>query len=176
MNKYKFYMSRFVDNQWEEAVSLEDYFPGLIYLSCKGLSDKGKIKNIYTESFAEVEELRTYIPTEIVRENTDIEFEFGFKKDNRRDVYDNFVDWISGYRIKYWDTARNREVEMILIEKIEIDEDLLIGDSPFIVAPFKFKNIRGHSEAHDPSSPSWGGEDKPLTMNVLYGDSDYVLW
>ena len=157
MSKYKFYMSRWVDNQWEEAVSLEDYFPGLIYLSCKGISDKGKIKNIYTESYADVEELRVYIPEEIVRESTDIEFEFGFKKTNRRDLYDNFVDWVSGHRIKYWDTARNREVEIILIEKVEVDEDLLKGDSPFIVVPFKFKNIRGSSEVHDSSNPSWGG-------------------
>lgn len=141
-------MSRFIDGSWESEVSLEDYFDGLVYLSAKNLSGFGKIRNIYTESFAEVEDLRLYIPETVVRENTDIEFEFGFKKANRRDTYHSFVDWITGHKIKYWDTARNREVEMILMEKIEVDDDLLKGDSPYIVVPFKFKNLKGSSKKH----------------------------
>ena len=148
MSNYKFYMSRWIDNSWESGVSLEDYFSGMKYISCKGLSDKGKIKNIYSENYAEVEALRVYIPETVVRENTDIEFEFGFEKENRRDTFDSFVDWVSGHKIKYWDTARNREVEMVLIEKVEVDEDLLIGSSPYIVVPFKFKNLKGSSKKH----------------------------
>ena len=148
MAQYKFYMSRFIDGVWEDAISLEDYFDGLVYLRAKNLSGFGKIRNIYSESFAEVEDLRLYIPETVVRENTDIEFEFGFKKANRRDTYHSFVDWITGHKIKYWDTARNREVEMILIEKIEVDDDLLKGDSPYIVVPFKFKNLKGSSKKH----------------------------
>lgn len=148
MINYKFYMSRLIDNNWESPTSLEDYFQGMKYISCKGLSDKGKIKNIYTESYAEVEDLRVYMPDEIVRENTDIEFEFGFEKENRRDVFDRFVDWISGYKIRYWDTCRNREVDMVLIDKIEVDEDLLIGSSPYIIVPFKFKNLKGNTITH----------------------------
>lgn len=148
MIDYKFYMSRLIDNNWESPTSLEDYFQGMKYISCKGLSDKGKIKNIYTESYAEVEDLRVYMPDEIVRENTDIEFEFGFEKENRRDVFDRFVDWVSGYKIRYWDTCRNREVDMVLIDKIEVDEDLLIGSSPYIIVPFKFKNLKGNTITH----------------------------
>lgn len=148
MADYKFYMSRWIDNAWEEQVSLEDYFSGMKYISCEGLSTKGKIKNIYTENFAEVEDLRVYMPETVVRENTDIEFVFGFEKENRRDTFDSFVDWVSGYKIKYWDTARNRELEMVLIDKVEVDEDILIGSSPFITVNFKFKNLRGSTKKH----------------------------
>ena len=148
MADYKFYMSRWIDNAWEAEVSLEDYFSGMKYISCKGLSDKGKIKNIYSENYAEVEDLRIYMPETVVRENTDIEFEFGFEKENRRDTFDSFVDWVSGHKIKYWDTARNREIEMVLIDKVEVDEDLLIGSSPYIVVPFKFKNLKGSTKKH----------------------------
>lgn len=148
MADYKFYMSRWIDNAWETQVSLEDYFSGMKYVSCEGLSTKGKIKNIYTENYAEVEDLRVYMPETAVRENTDIEFVFGFEKDNRRDTFDSFVDWVSGKKIKYWDTARNREVEMILIDKVEVDEDILIGSSPFITVNFKFKNLKGSSKKH----------------------------
>lgn len=148
MADYKFYMSRWIDNAWEEQVSLEDYFSGMKYISCEGLSTKGKIKNIYTENFAEVEDLRVYMPETVVRENTDIEFVFGFEKENRRDTFDSFVDWVSGYKIKYWDTARNRELEMVLIDKVEVDEDILIGSSPFITVNFKFKNLKGSTKKH----------------------------
>ena len=148
MADYKFYMSRWIDNAWEEQVSLEDYFSGMKYISCEGLSTKGKIKNIYTENFAEVEDLRVYMPETVVRENTDIEFVFGFEKENSRDTFDSFVDWVSGYKIKYWDTARNRELEMVLIDKIEVDEDILLGSSPFITVNFKFKNLKGSSKKH----------------------------
>ena len=141
-------MSRWIDNAWETQVSLEDYFSGMKYISCEGLSTKGKIKNIYTENFAEVEDLRVYMPETVVRENTDIEFVFGFEKENRRDTFDSFVDWVSGYKIKYWDTARNRELEMVLIDKVEVDEDILIGSSPFITVNFKFKNLKGSTKKH----------------------------
>lgn len=148
MADYKFYMSRWIDNAWETQVSLEDYFSGMKYISCEGLSTKGKIKNIYTENYAEVEDLRAYMPETVVRENTDIEFVFGFEKENRRDTFDSFVDWVSGYKIKYWDTARNRELEMVLIDKVEVDEDILIGSSPFITVNFKFKNLKGSTKKH----------------------------
>lgn len=148
MADYKFYMSRWIDNAWETQVSLEDYFSGMKYISCEGLSTKGKIKNIYTENYAEVEDLRVYMPETVVRENTDIEFVFGFEKENRRDTFDSFVDWVSGHKIKYWDTARNRELEMVLIDKVEVDEDILIGSSPFITVNFKFKNLKGSSKKH----------------------------
>lgn len=148
MADYKFYMSRWIDNDWESQVSLEDYFSGMKYVSCEGLSTKGKIKNIYTENYAEVEDLRVYMPETAVRENTDIEFVFGFERENRRDTFDSFVDWVSGKKIKYWDTARNREVEMILIDKVEVDEDILLGSSPFITVNFKFKNLKGSTKKH----------------------------
>lgn len=145
-NEIKFYMSRYVEGQWEEAISLTDYFNGLGYSKSKGLSSKGKIKNIYTESYPESSELRVYIPEDVARENTDIEFEFCFKGEYRRDIFDQFVSWLSGYKIKYWDTGRNRIAYMILVEAIEPDEDELYGSEPYIKATFKFKNLKGDTE------------------------------
>lgn len=148
MSNYKFYMRRLVDGEWESDVSLEDYFSGMKVVSCTGLSAKGKIKNIYTEKYAETSELRVFIPNTITRENTEIEFVFGFEGDNRRDVFDNFVTWVSGHKIRYWDTCRNRDVDMVLIDEIDLDEDFLIGSSPYILVPFKFKNLNGDTKKH----------------------------
>lgn len=142
---YKFYIQRQINGEWEEAVSIEEYFNGMKYCKCVGLSTKGKPKNVYTESYPETDELRVFLPETVVRENTDLEFEFVFIGKTRRDIYDNFVSWISGHRLKYWDTCRNREVEMILLESIEPDEDELHGSEPYIKATFKFKNLKGQT-------------------------------
>lgn len=146
MENPKFYISRYVNGAWEEAVDIMSYFDGLYYKQCVGISHKGKIKNIYTEEFAETDKLRVYIPETVARENTELEFTFVFKGENRRDVYDNFIDWISGYKIKYWDTLRNRQTEMILIEAIEPDDDYFLGSEPYMLAKFTFKNLRGQTE------------------------------
>ena len=146
MENPKFYMSRYVNGAWEEAVDIEAYFNGLHYSKCEGLSNYGKPKNVYTETFAETSELRVYLPETVARENTDVEFEFVFDGENRRDTYHSFVEWLSGKRLKYWDTLRNRELEMILIESVEPEEDELLGSHPFVRVPFKFKNLRGQTE------------------------------
>lgn len=143
---YKFYISRYVDGSWEEGTDLESHFEGLHYLKCDGLSKYGEVKNVFTEDYAETDELRIYIPQKVSRKNTDIEFEFVFDGENRRDTYHSFVDWLSGKKLKYWDTLRNRELEMILIESVEPEEDELYGSHPFIRVPFKFKNLRGQTE------------------------------
>lgn len=144
---YKFYMSRYdkAQNNWEDAVELTEKFKGLIYCQCEGISDKGKIKNVYTESFAESDVLRVYLPEKVTRESTDIKLTVVFHGTDRRDVYDSFVEFISGKIIKYWDTVRNREIEMIQTEKISVDEDIIYGSSPYISVEFPFTNIKGYA-------------------------------
>lgn len=148
METPKFYISRMIDNAWEEATDIESYFNGLHYAKCDGLSKFGAVKNVYSETYSETSELRVYLPETVARENTDIEFEFVFDGENRRDTYHQFVEWLSGHRLKYWDTLRNRELEMILTESVEPDEDALYGSHPYILVPFKFKNLKGETTKH----------------------------
>lgn len=148
MEAPKFYIARLIDNVWEEATDIEATFEGLHYAKCDGLSKFGKPKNIYSETYSETSELRVYLPETVARENTDIEFEFVFDGDNRRDTYHQFVEWLSGKRLKYWDTLRKRELEMVLLESIEPEEDELYGSHPYIKVPFKFKNLKGETTKH----------------------------
>lgn len=148
MEAPKFYIARLIDNVWEEATDIEAKFDGLHYVKCDGLSKFGAVKNVFTETFAETSELRVYLPETVARENTDIEFEFVFDGDNRRDTYHSFVEWLSGKRLKYWDNLRNRELEMILMESVEPEEDELYGSHPYIKVPFKFKNLKGETIKH----------------------------
>ena len=146
MDKPKFYISRYINSSWEADTDIEKTFSGLHYAKCDGLDRFGSVKNVYSETYAETSELRVYIPENVARENTDIEFEFVFDGENRRDTYHNFVDWMSGKKLRYWDTLRNRVAEMILIESIEPEEEELYGSHPFIRVPFKFKNLKGSTE------------------------------
>lgn len=148
METPKFYIARLIDNVWEEATDIEAKFDGLHYVKCGGLSRFGKPKNIYSETYSETSELRIYLPETVARENTDIEFEFVFNGENRRDTYHQFVEWLSGHRLKYWDTLRNRELEMILMESVEPDEDYLYGSRPYILVQIKFKNLKGETIKH----------------------------
>lgn len=129
-------------------ISLEDTFTGMRYVSCKGLSAKGKLKNIYTENYAEEDGLRTYHPKDlphgaVAREATTIEFDFVFLGDSRRESYDNFWGFVSESRVYYWDTARHRKVWLLLQEAVEPTEDLLKGSQPYLRATFKFTNLFG---------------------------------
>lgn len=146
MDKPKFYISRYINSSWEADTDIEKTFSGLHYAKCDGLDRFGAVKNVYTETYAETSELRVYIPGNVARENTEIEFEFVFDGENRRDTYHNFVDWMSGKKLRYWDTLRNRVAEMILIESVEPEEEELYGSHPFIRVPFKFKNLKGSTE------------------------------
>lgn len=148
MEDYRFYMSRFVDGVWEQEIELTERFDGLIYCKCEGISNKGALKNVYTEMYSEAEELRVYLPETPVRESTDIKLTLVFSKENRRDTFDSFIDYITGYKLKYWDNVRNREVEMIQTDKIEVDEDIIYGSAPYIAVEFPFKNIKGQTSKH----------------------------
>lgn len=137
-------MARYENDAWSDEQSIEDSFEGLRVATVKGLSDKGKPR-IYTETYAEIDGTDVYIPEEIKRDSTEIEFEILFMGDGYRDVYDSFVEFITGARIRYHDTCRNRQLEMVLNDGIEVSDEMLYGGQPFIMVSFKFLNLAGHT-------------------------------
>lgn len=142
--QYNFYMARYENNAWSYEQSIEDSFKGLRVATVKGLSDKGKPR-IYTETYAEIDGTDVYIPEDIKRDSTEIEFEILFMGDGYRDVYDSFVEFITGAKIRYHDTCRNRQLEMVLNDSIEVSDEMLYGGQPFVMASFKFLNLAGHT-------------------------------
>ena len=137
-----FYMKKVGE---DTEYNIENHWDGLLYKQFKGLSDYGKIKSVYTESFAETDKLNYYQASKPIRENTDLELTLVFKGDNRRATYDNFVEYISSGEIIYHDDVRNKYVNFILIEAITPSEDQLYGDIKYIIATFKLKNINGQT-------------------------------
>lgn len=145
MAEYKFYMEHMGDSASKK--DLEAAFVGLRYLKAEGMDNYGKIKNVYTEAYADSSDLRVYVPTKITRDNPDITFTFAFIGDNRRALYHQFVEFISGYKLTYSDTCRKRKVNMVLLEAVSISEDKLFGSTPFMEASFRFKNLSDKSIA-----------------------------
>ena len=160
---YKFYIQKYSRKHWNketsqydkedigELIDIEAQFK-CKYVKFEGLSETGKVKNIYTETYAETEELRVYIPDEVLYENTDLSLTLLFAPDteNDSDVQDNeraFFEYVSGHKIEYHDTFRNRYVSLLLINKPDVIGEVLYGGSRYREVKYTFKNIYGRSFA-----------------------------
>ena len=158
---YKFYIQKYGRKYWDknksqyveeakgELIDIEAQFK-CKYVKFEGLSETGKVKNIYTETYAETEELRMYIPDEVLYENTDMSLTLLFSpySENDSDVQDNeraFFEYVSGHKIEYHDTFRNRYVSLLLLNKPEVIGEVLYGGSRYREVKYTFKNIYGRS-------------------------------
>lgn len=139
----KFYMQR-VDKTNQPVKDLEADFKGLRYKEFKGLENFGKIKSVYTESFAETDELQVYMADTPIRENITPTLTLVFIGDNKRKAYHDFVDYISTGKIAYWDNVRKRKITFILTESIEPEYDT-VKDTEYIQASFKLQCLNGHA-------------------------------
>ena len=154
---YKFYIQRYSRKHWNketsqydkedigELIDIEEQFK-CKYVKFEGLSETGKVKNIYTETYAETEELRMYIPDEVLYDNTDMSLTLLFSpySENDSDVQDNeraFFEYVSGHKIEYHDTFRNRYVSLLLLNKPEVVGEVLYGGSRYREVKYTFKNI-----------------------------------
>ena len=160
---YKFYIQKYSSKHWNketsqydedvkgELIDIEEQFK-CKYVKFEGLSETGKVKNIYTETYAETEELRMYIPDEVLYDNTDMSLTLLFSpySENDSDVQDNeraFFEYVSGHKIEYHDTFRNRYVSLLLLNKPEVVGEVLYGGSRYREVKYTFKNIYGRSFA-----------------------------
>ena len=160
---YKFYIQKYGRKYWDknksqyveeakgELIDIEAQFK-CKYVKFEGLSETGKVKNIYTETYAETEELRVYMPDEVLYENTDLSLTLLFSpySENDSDVQDNeraFFEYVSGHKIEYHDTFRNRYVSLLLLNKPEVVGEVLYGGSRYREVKYTFKNIYGRSFA-----------------------------
>ena len=160
---YKFYIQRYSRKHYNketsqydkegigELIDIEEQFK-CKYVKFEGLSETGRVKNIYTETYAETEELRMYIPDEVLYDNTDMSLTLLFSpySENDSDVQDNeraFFEYVSGHKIEYHDTFRNRYVSLLLLNKPEVVGEVLYGGSRYREVKYTFKNIYGRSFA-----------------------------
>lgn len=129
---------------------LEADFEGLKYIEAKGISKVGKTKNVYTETYADSNEIRTWHPSEngkeTTHEATTIQLKLLFYGDNRREVYELFNKYIyGGYRM-FWDTLRNRKFTFLVIDGVDPSDDVVKGGIPYIIGTWTLQNLKGSTE------------------------------
>lgn len=139
----KFYMQRY-DIANQQPKDLETDF-NMFYVECKGLSDKGKPKNIYVERYSDSAEDRVFIPENVYYEPTDLEMTFIFKGNARRNDYDSFCEYIKKGKFYYWDTLRHRKVSIILLSSIQPSDDIFKMNPKYIKVAYTFTNLKGCS-------------------------------
>lgn len=153
MNDVKFYMQKCDKNGSLVNGTLKDLesdFDGLRYVEAKGIEKIGRVLNAYTEQYSDSNTLRTWHPSEnneaTTHEATTIELKLLFHGENRRSVYNEFVEYIrDGYHV-FWDTLRNKKFTFIVLESIEPTDDTFKGGEPYIMCTWKLQNLKGYTE------------------------------
>lgn len=125
--------------------NLEVDFEGLLYSKAKGLNDRGKIKNTYSEKYADSDRLRVYFPSEPLREATTVTFTFYFTGENRYAVFDEFVRYVSGGFRAFWDTKRKKRLVFYVPEAVTVADEKWYGSTPYLSLDLKVQNIFGET-------------------------------
>lgn len=147
---YKFYMQEVTLNngEYEEIddtkKDLEVNFSGLKYVKCEGLEDVGEAR-VYTESYADSDRTRVYIPTELTNEPTTVKLTLLFVGDSRRSSFNSFNEYIRNGFHAYWDTARNKKVIFYVKDPIKPSDDIYKGSTPYIQCTYTLTNVYGKS-------------------------------
>lgn len=135
------------DDSWELIPStlknLETDFYGCIrYSKAEGINTIGKAK-IYTESYADSDEKRVYVPDTVTNESTKVIFTLYFFGEYRHKAYDEFNEYIRNGVHKYWDTARNKYFLFVVSDEIKISSEKWYGSMPYFEVKYTVQNING---------------------------------
>lgn len=145
---YKFYMQE-CNSQGKVLAGapikdLEVDFNGMKYSKVEGLDKIGKPR-IYTERFADSDRLRVHIPSELTNDATTVKFTFFFTGENRREVYDSFIEYVRKGFKRYHDTARNKYLYFCVNTEIAPAKEQWYGSTPYLELQLTVQNIFGRT-------------------------------
>lgn len=138
----------------EDAVEIAEHFNGACYNKAEGIEAYGKIRS-YTETYPEEPTPDIFFPDNLTRETNNFTLTLYFFDPDKHEeeteaiaavdaAYHNFVEYISGTFIKYWDNIRQRKVMLAYQEEIKPTVDRLYGII-YKEVSFKFTNLYGRS-------------------------------
>lgn len=157
---YKFYIQRYGYKYWDsekseyvaveksQMLDLEEHF-GCKYVRMDGMAENGEVKNVYTEEYAETEELRVHTPKTILHKNDEISLTVLFLASEGNDEYDVqdkervLYEFLDGRKVEFHDNFRNRWVSLLLLKKPEVVAEVLYGGSRYRQVKYTFKNVFG---------------------------------
>lgn len=146
---YKFYMqatdAKGVALVGAPVKDLEVDFEGLRYLKATGLNDLGEPR-VYTETYADSDRTRVYIPSDLTRKQTSVTLSLAFVGENRYTVYNEFLKYVTSGFHAYWDTARNKRIAFYIDASITPAEEVWSGSNPYLKLDLTLKNVYGSTE------------------------------
>lgn len=122
---------------------LETDFDGLRYIKLTGFESVGKVKNTYSETYADAAYPRLYVPQIPTLESTTLTLQLCFFGEQRYETKRQFHEYIYNIIFRYWDTARVGYAVCTCNETVEISEDNLLSQIPYLMCNFKLTNIFG---------------------------------
>lgn len=160
-SQYTHYLKR-IDISGSDEYDIEERWPGLLYLKAEGMLDVGKAKNYYTEEYADSDRLRVYYPftegngqiearTELIaNEATKITMTFLVVGDarTRDNIIQSFYDEVRTGVHRYWDDARNREFDFVVIDEIKVSDEKWHGSQPYVEIQIPMQNLNGKTRQH----------------------------
>ena len=148
-NEYKFYMqatdSKGVALEGAPIKDLEVDFEGLRYLKATGLNDIGEAR-VYTETFADSDRTRVYIPSEVTHKQTTVTLSLVFIGKKRHETYDAFLAYIRNGFHAFWDSCRHKRLVFYVESNISPSEEFWSGSNPYLKLDITLKNVYGKTE------------------------------
>lgn len=155
-SQYTHYMQRI--DITESARDIEDYswtgdgYKGLLYMRADGMNDIGKAKNVYTETYADNDNLRVFLPNDgkYANEATKITMHFlivGTSTQRQRTLA-NFETYLREGVHRYWDDARNLEFDFVIQDEIKVSSERWHGSNPYVEIAVTMQNLNGKTRPH----------------------------
>lgn len=151
-SQYTHYMQRIDVTDTLGEIDIEEQFSGLLYMKADGMNDIGKSKNVYTETYADSDELRVYLPNDgnYTNEATKITMHFLVVGDasQRQTTLANFTEYIRKGVHRYRDDARNLEFDFIVKDEIKVSDEKWHGSTPYVEISVSMQNINGKTRPY----------------------------
>jgi hypothetical protein len=133
-------------------IDIEEEFDGLLYMRAEGMNDIGKSKNVYTETYADSDRLRVYLPNDGVYTNeaTKITMHFLVVGDeaSMQATILAFETYVREGIHRYWDTARNLEFDFIVQDEFKVSDEKWHGSLPYVEIQVSLQNLNGKTRTH----------------------------
>ena len=150
-SQYTHYMQR-VDIESQPIYDIEEQFAGLLYMKADGMNNIGKAKNIYTETYADSDRLRVYLPNDGVYTNEAPKITMHFlvvgDEASREATIRSFETYVREGIHRYWDDARNLEFDFIVQDEIKVSDEKWHGSSPYVEIEVVMQNLNGKTREH----------------------------
>ncbi len=118
----------------------------IMYRKCDGLEAVGKIKNAYTETYADSGVERVDFPDEIKRDAVDVTLSVVIDRNDAfsKNAASQFLRILSDGLTVFWDNVRRKTAVLLFTEATKPEKDTYLGMN-ILTMDIKFRNIAGES-------------------------------